>query len=567
LSNSSSPFQKQNKIPADRSSRSFERSSSSNQRTRASQPSRGRQTQNSLRAGQSPGLDNPGRDRSHNSSQKQPQNISNLSVSSISQFPFDSTISISNMSQQNPTGPIAGSSTAPGTALGAGNQNTQNSSANQSQGMQNYSRQRMPKPGEKNAPSFDPEKPEELGRFFDRMEDWFADEGITDDDDKKRRIVKYLDADSEIQWKALPKFLSGTFDEFKAEAMSSYPAAEEVMKGSVAALKRKIKRIGPIATDERDDLLSLIRIMTAEVMKLKKIAPPIHTNRELVDLFLSRLMPEFASRVASKLSVHRLIDTVQQNNAQAQRNPEDMYDIEDVMKIARHTSLEQANPFGKFLMGSQNNQAASSVKLEEAVARLTDSIQIQTQYNKQMDQRLASLQNVMARERSTQNQGFGQSNQPTYNRSQMQGNSASYSNNNSTGQCFYCEESGHRMPDCPSVLTHLDLGWIRKVDGYLRMPDGSKLPREATRTTKEVVECRNRKTPGVLKLPDKSSLYQGSSNTVSLIQTHPGQSRDEDDVKVLLELVQRMGVDQVKGLLSTRVQAPSEEEEWEQNFD
>ena len=567
MSNSSSPFQKQNKIPADRSSRNIERPSSSNQRTRASQPSRGRQTQNSRRAGQTPGLEFTNQERSHPISQSQSQNISNLSVSHISQFPFDSTISISNMSSQNQTGPTAGSSTAPGTALGAGNQNTQSSSANPSQGMQNYSRQRMPKPGEKNAPSFDPEKPEELGRFFDRMEDWFSDEGITDGDDKKRRIVKYLDADSEIQWKALPKFLSGTFDEFKAEVMSSYPAAEEVMKGSVAALKRKIKRIGPIATDERDDLLSLIRIMTAEVMKLKRIAPPIHTNRELVDLFLSRLTPEFASRVASKLSVHRLVDTAQQNNAQAQRNPEDMYDIEDVMKMARHTSLEQANPFGKFLMGTQSNQAASSVKLEEAVARLTDSIQIQTQYNKQMDQRLASLQNVITRDRSTQNQGFGQSNQSTYNRSQMQGNNASYANNASSGQCFYCEESGHRIPDCPAVLKHLDLGWIKRVDGYLRMPDGAKLPRETTRSTMEVIECRNRKTPGILKLPDKTSLYQGSTNSISLMQTHPGQSKDEDDVKVLLELVQRMGVDQVKGLLSTRVQAPSEEEEWEQNFD
>jgi len=48
---------------------------------------------------------------------------------------------------------------------------------------------KMPKPGEKNAPTFDTGKPEELGRFFERMEDWFADEGIESDLDKKRRIV------------------------------------------------------------------------------------------------------------------------------------------------------------------------------------------------------------------------------------------------------------------------------------------------------------------------------------------------------------------------------------------
>ena len=53
--------------------------------------------------------------------------------------------------------------------------------------------------------------------------------------------------------------------------MSSYPAAEEVTKGSVAALKPKIKKIGPVAPDERDELLTLVRNMTAEVVKLKKI--------------------------------------------------------------------------------------------------------------------------------------------------------------------------------------------------------------------------------------------------------------------------------------------------------
>ena len=104
------------------------------------------------------------------------------------------------------------------------------------------SKHRMPKPGDKNAPVFETEKPEELGRFFDRIEDWFFDEDIIDDTEKKKRIVKYLDADSEVQWKALSKFSTGTYEEFKSQVMSSYPAAEEVMKGSVTALKRKIKR-------------------------------------------------------------------------------------------------------------------------------------------------------------------------------------------------------------------------------------------------------------------------------------------------------------------------------------
>jgi len=72
------------------------------------------------------------------------------------------------------------------------------------------SSRRMPKPNEKNAPSFDPDKPEELGRFFDLIEDWYEEEGITLDAEKKRRIIKYLDADTEIQWKAFHPFEEGT---------------------------------------------------------------------------------------------------------------------------------------------------------------------------------------------------------------------------------------------------------------------------------------------------------------------------------------------------------------------
>ena len=102
------------------------------------------------------------------------------------------------------------------------------------------STRKMLKPSEKNAPSFDLSKPEELSRFFERIEDWFSDKNISDDDDKKRHIVRYLDPDSEVQWKVLPEFTVGTFQEFKDEVMAVYPQVEEVMKGSVSALKRKI---------------------------------------------------------------------------------------------------------------------------------------------------------------------------------------------------------------------------------------------------------------------------------------------------------------------------------------
>ena len=411
---------------------------------------------------------------------------------------------------------------------------------------------RMPKPGDKNAPAFDPEKPEELGRFFDRVEDWFFDEEITEDEERKVQIVKYLDADSEVQWKALSKFATGTYAEFKSQVMSSYPAAEEVMKGSVTALKRKIKKLGPVQSDDRDELLSLIRIMTAEIMKLKKIDPPIHTNRELVELFLGRLDPEFAARVANKLAVHRLISANLPTNPAMIRNPEDMYDIEEVMEMAKQTSLEQANPFGKFLAVSTGQASPVTAKLEEAVARLTDSINMQVQHSKSVDQRLNTLQSFVNQPRPA----YTEQRQPM---KQFGPGPSAGSNMN----CFYCEGS-HRIVDCMHVNTHLDLGLLKRVEGRLRLADGSRLPREPGKTTKDLVEETRNNRPGVIpvsRMTEKPGAYQRMQSA-----TYIQSQADTDEDALLQDLIYRLGTDKVRQYVQAREEFTTAAEEWEQNF-
>ena len=423
----------------------------------------------------------------------------------------------------------------------------------------------MPKPGQKNAPTFDPEKPEELGRFFDRLEEWFEEDNVKEDVEKKKKTVRYLDVDSEIQWKAFAKFTEGTYAEFKTQVMAAYPKAEEVMKGSVSALKRKIKQIGPIEVDERDELLSLIRIMTAEVAKLKKITPPIHTNRELVELFLGRLTSDFAKRVAQKLSVHRLVSNTNQGpDTPKDRNPEDMYDIDEVMEMAKHTSLENANPFGKFLWTGATQVPESNVKLEQAVARLTDSINLQTQYNKQVDQKLSSLQSFMNQPRQTPQGGYVA--QTGYGRGLVP--SSSHVQTRPADECYYCKGT-HRIGDCELAHQHLDLGWIKKVDNRLTLPDGSRIPRDGNKCMREVVEAITKSRPGIIpmsKIQDKPSLYQEGHNMASFTQAQ-GHSSQDANTRALLEMIQRVGADQVQKLLSQTQGLVEEEDEWEQNFD
>ena len=361
-----------------------------------------------------------------------------------------------------------------------------------------------------------------------------------------------MDADSEVQWKALSKFAAGTYEEFKAQVMSSYPAAEEVMKGSVTALKRKIKKIGPVQPDDRDELLALIRIMTAEIMKLKKIAPPIHTNRELVELFLGRLDVEFAARVANKLTVHRLISANIPANQGMIRNPEDMYDIEEVMEMAKQTSLEQANPFGRFLAVSTVQSTPTTAKLEEAVAKLTDSINVQTQHSKTVDQQLIRIQ------------GFMNQPKPIYGEQRPMKPFGTQQGNPGQMDCFYCF-GPHRMGDCDQVKLHLDLGLVIKHEGRLKLADGSRLPRENGKTTRDLVEALRTTKPGIIpmaKIQDKSSLYQRAPNA------HYVQNQVEEDPEgAMQELILKLGTDKVRQCLQAREEYNAEAEEWEQNFD
>lgn len=420
---------------------------------------------------------------------------------------------------------------------------------------------KMPKPGEKNAPVFDPEKPEELGRFFERMEDWFADDGINTDVEKKKKIVKYLDADSETQWKALSKFANGTYTDFRAQVMRSYPKAEEVMKGSMTAFRRKLRKYGPIAADERDELLALIRMTNAEVAKLKEIRPPIHTNRELVELFLARLASDFATRIAQKLSVQRLIGENKEADVQ-ERNPEDMFDIDEVMEMARQVATEATHPFSKYLGSVSTGRSDTTVKLEEVVAKLADSVDIQTRYNRQMDQKLASIQSFMNQPRSINASANNIPVPPCFRGPSNIGQNNLQGNNPNI--CFYCRgDEPHRILDCPHVNTHLDLGWIKKEQGQIRLPNGQRIPRDGTKTMKEVIESAN-KRPGIIpmsKIPDKSAYFQDIPLPIS-----QKRSVDDDNVRNLMELIQKVGPERVQQLIQNSEYTSATEEDWEQNF-
>lgn len=107
------------------------------------------------------------------------------------------------------------------------------------------------------------------------MEDWFVEDGVTDDKELKKKLVCYTDVDKEQQWKVFETFSNGTFEDFKKTIFASYPKARELTKGSVKTLKRKVNGLGLILTSDQDELQELIRIMRTETAKFHPQSIPI----------------------------------------------------------------------------------------------------------------------------------------------------------------------------------------------------------------------------------------------------------------------------------------------------
>ena len=151
----------------------------------------------------------------------------------------------------------------------------------------------MPLPGSRGAANFDKEKPIELLRFIEQMEDLFKEHDIEDDQAKKRYLGRYTDQKTEFEWRAFDTYdPSSTDEEFKTALIDDYPEAKMAGKGTLENLRKICKEHQRLHIDDINELKSLTRSFRAEQKLLLK-PPALVSNRELVDLFLGCLKEAF----------------------------------------------------------------------------------------------------------------------------------------------------------------------------------------------------------------------------------------------------------------------------------
>jgi hypothetical protein len=85
----------------------------------------------------------------------------------------------------------------------------------------------MPARGECTAPTFNPDKPRELVRFFDELEFQLDKNGVTDEAEKKKQALRYVDFEIEQIWKAIKEYKDqlATYNDFKKAVLAHYPDA------------------------------------------------------------------------------------------------------------------------------------------------------------------------------------------------------------------------------------------------------------------------------------------------------------------------------------------------------
>ncbi|KAK0456976.1 hypothetical protein EV421DRAFT_1729484 [Armillaria borealis] len=152
--------------------------------------------------------------------------------------------------------------------------------------------QSMPGPNEKSAPRFEKSTdPEELERFFVRLEELFDKCAVAPDVDKKKYAVVYTDIKTEKQWKVLEHFVKGTYEEFKKDEKSEY-----------MSFKREFQ-------------------VLAVVLKKEGVC----SNQELVDQFLAPMADSLYNSM--KLRMERLNPPT----GKTSRDPANPYTLEEVM--------------------------------------------------------------------------------------------------------------------------------------------------------------------------------------------------------------------------------------------
>jgi hypothetical protein len=305
----------------------------------------------------------------------------------------------------------------------------------------------MPARGHSTAPKFEGNNPRELRRYFDELEYLFTDCTVTDDELKKKYVVRYVDIDTEESWKQTAAFGEATADyaALKAAILKLYPGADGERIWTIRDLDNLTGEWARIGFRHKDDLGDYHRKFLTITAFLK--AKNRISDNEVKRAFVRGFPNTFWNSVLARLQIKKP-DT----------HPDDPWEVQDVYDatvfVLHGASTFTTKTVEPTSTTSQTTTPEQGIKKEEFLSIL-----------EQFSQSI-----VKAIESKSPPSDSAPRRRP----------------------CFYdgCDKSGA----CEKLKEHIEKGFChRSTEGRIVLPDGSGITRNiAGRNLAERVENWNK---------------------------------------------------------------------------
>ncbi len=413
---------------------------------------------------------------------------------------------------------------------------------------------KMPNPFGKEAPKFNWDKPEELNRFIRRVKELFTTHEVNDDKEKIKHLCSYADSRTEREWFGMNSYAAGTFEDFVKEIIESYPEASNETRGSMKELKRIRDNYTGISPGDLSKLQAFKRSYIAEAKKLLQ-EPPLLSNHESVEYFMTPLTESFRKQIYNKLDIVDLLKP-----SDKARRPEDRFALAKVVETAVSIAQGSQASYGSLdptPLGSRSDRdLRARVKLEDdlignIMANLQDQQKLSEkavmgaieQMNKNFQQVQQQLQQNNNRQVPVVQNFPSQSYQPQGPRPSMMLRPSAKPHDN----CFYCGEEGHMRDECEHRHEHIRKGWVTlDAKGRTLLPDGRPIPFASNSTQRMRIESLNgaarveKTSAGVSQnlVMGRPGILQLSHAVATPAPQHQGEIEDELEKYDLNDLYQ-----------------------------
>lgn len=163
----------------------------------------------------------------------------------------------------------------------------------------------MPLRREEVAPTFDTSRPRELPRYFEDLERLMDRAQITDEADKKKEAVYYVNFDTEQLWKAIPEFEDPniSYEEFKKAILVYYPDASGYSLRDLDLLISEHQHLGIASAKNLSDYHLRFMAITSWLIKKQHLSD-LEQRRAYIRVFRPQLLSVITNQLQLKNPDH-----------------------------------------------------------------------------------------------------------------------------------------------------------------------------------------------------------------------------------------------------------------------